>query len=334
MQKKGKIPNYICVFLIIVFMFLMCIFYYRSYDVQKLNIFFDFCSEKVSDLTGILLAAILGGIIGELILKKKVLIWVINILLLALIFYSVSGMLKVQSKIYEEKEQSSNKDIRDKVTAGNEVYSKIPYIFDDDPFFIKKREEYFGIKKGSLMDDKKIVEYMADTIFRDMTSEGTKKKQIPQSYEKHTQAAELLYDTYVYQRKRDNHKKITYAVKVSKLRRIDILVFAIQERIDADEVYQNSENRRIISLYYKDLGDDYSEQEKALENFEESVKWAMKSFYSSYAQKDYKKMTKICDQLENTVTAMKGLTEVDSERVERIGLCCDAYKLIVEKYLS
>lgn len=81
--------------------------------------------------------------------------------------------------------------------------------------------------------------------------------EIPRLYEDCTQAAELLYQTYMYQRDRDWSKRHTYAIIVSKNCRIDVLVKAKDERVNGDSEYQDYENRRIISIYFKELGDEY-----------------------------------------------------------------------------
>lgn len=330
--------------LFILFAPIIC-FYGVAKCENKLSVFFDFWSNAIFQLVITSLASSVVIAIIKFVAKKRAYSYVIIFAFIIITTFSVSGILKIQS-IHFEKSESSNNNNNSNNNDNNadmhesdnvEKYTKIPYVFEDDPFFTEKKEEYFGIKKGSLTEKDEMVEYMANVIYEDMQSTKIKDKNISELYENYTQAAELLYQTYTYQRDRDWSKKDTYAVVVSKNCRIEILIKAKDERINGDNEYQDCENRRIISIYFKELGDEYIEdnnQEEASEKFKESIKWAMKSLYTAYANKNYKKMKIVYSNLDSSISALEQLDKINSENTADIRMCCDAYKLIINEYLT
>lgn len=313
-------------------------FYYYAKNEKLLSVFFGFWSKVIFQVVISLLADGIIIFLIKCVLKKKVFLAGMITTLVIILLFSISGVLEIKSLHYKKSESVNNySDIADSYKSDNfEKYAKIPYIFEDDPFFTEKREEYFGIKKGSLTEGEEIVKYIAKIIFEDMKNTKIEHTEIPRLYEDCTQAAELLYQTYMYQRDRDWSKRHTYAIIVSKNCRIDVLVKAKDERVNGDSEYQDYENRRIISIYFKELGDEYvqdNNQKKASEMFKESIKWAMKSLYTAYANKKYEKMKTVYNDLDNSLSALEQLDEINNGNISNVRLCCDAYKLIIDEYL-
>lgn len=307
---------------------------------QEIGTYMNYWSEKLFEF---FVVFVIEGIMSFFLTNRKLLkstIWLfIFILVTTLIIICFCALLKVYSEhINNTKTILEGKNItKENDSNYNQIskYTRVIYNFDEDPFFDRK-EEYFGVEKGSLSDDE-ILEQMVKVILTDMEAQECEGTKIPKEYSKCTKEADLQYETYLFQRKRDWNKKDSDAEEdFVKKKRINDLLSAIKKRIRGDEYYKNAENRRIIALYYKDRGDEYAKDEKlqkALEDYEDSAEWAMKSIYTAYINGDYNKMKEAYKCLDNATEALNELKEVGGNK-DNISICRSAYKLLIDEYIK
>lgn len=331
--RKNKIK--ISCFLIFIFcVVLVSCFYNFAKSEHKLGEFFDFWSNAILQYNFALLAE--GGAIVILKYKTKKRLWFLVPLCLSVTIsiLSICGIFEIKAMCLKESENNnySDKEILNK-TDNIEKCAKMPYVFENDKFFENGVEVYVGLKKGSLNEENEIVKHMASVLFEDMKSINGEDNGIPNSYCEHTQMADLLYKTYTYQCTIDLSDKSEKTIKAFNEKRIDNLKNSKDERILGDKEYEDCENRRLISVISKELGDEYERddnQDEASKMFKESIEWAMRSLYTAYTKRNYEKMKTIYSDLDNSVSAYERLDENDGENAR---LCCDAYKLIIDEYL-
>lgn len=344
----GKISLLLAIIAIV----FIVLFYMYAKKSQISSEFFGYWSEFLKNF---LIAIIGGGVFSFVSPFKfgKYAKWFFAILLIcSFIISSLSGILHIKElnakreEVVQENEIEHSKKKEDNPINKNnndseptQKYYAIPYIFEDDPFF-EKKEEYFGVEKGSLSEDE-IIQNMAKCIYESIDLQYLDDSKIPEAYKQHTQAANLQYGTYLFQRKRDwdldGDESNTYYTDYIKRQRIDDLKSVINELITADGEHTNSENRRQIAICYKDLGDEYAHvdnQTEAADCFEECAKWAMKSMHISSRNRNYDDYNITLKQLYNAYEAMISLSAIGESRKDRIKLCYDAYNYVLNTYMS
>lgn len=344
-KKYNKIISFcLCTMIACVFVVL-----FKNY-ANKSNLNSEFYLFWSDFIFGII-TAITGDIIVSILAKAKLGkngIWVFGMLLCATtLCFSIAGLLRVKGlceKNIEENQMTRKENQSNEVVGGsnsdtkqNKIYYVHPYIFEEDPFF-EDKEKYLGAKKSSLPDDE-ILQYMAETIYYSIDITNFDETMIPDAYTQFTEAANLQYDTYLSQRKRDwdLDKENTYYTDYVKQKRIEDLKSVIDELICADGEYINSENRRQIAICYKDLGDEHAHidnQNEAATAFEECAKWAMKSMHVAIKNGNHDEYKNALKQLSNASDAMSGLGTIGEPRKNKLKLCYIAYELILNTYMS
>lgn len=342
-KKYKKIISF-CISAVITLIFVIS---FKDY-ANRYNLnseFYLFWSEFIYAI----MTAIAGDVVASILAKIKFGkngIWIFAMLLCAIaIFFSIAGILRIKGlcvKNIEENQRAVEEKQTDKIiynsdTIQNKTYYASPYIFEEDPFF-ERKEEYFGVKKGSLSEDE-IIQYMAKCVYENIDFQQLDNTEIPDAYSQHTQAANSQYDTYLFQRKRDwdLDKENTYSSNYIKQIRIDDLKSVIDERILADGEYINYENRRQIAICYKDLGDEYAHidnQNEAANAFEECAKWAMKSMHVAIRNSNYDEYRNALKQLSNASDAMSSLNAIGEPRKDRITVCYTVYEFILNVYMN
>ena len=326
-KKLNKIYKCLCLFVISILVIIVTVAMYSLYtwslNINEESTFWEFWSDQ---LTAIIMA-IVAAIISEtfIIIKFKKILPAIIVTIVLILIFEFGCFMSVKA--------SDSK----KPTAVTIEESKPPqyllkqYNFDDDPF-LDQLNEYCGEDK---IAEEETQEKMADIIVKDMQNKKHDiSKEQPDEYVNNVNIAIGRYDTYLYQYNRDKMKKGS-EIPFFKEDRLNDLENAINSRITADQHFENSENRRLVSIYYKDKGDEYSRNsnvKEALECYEKSAIWDMKAFYSAVNEKNSNKINKIMEDYKKVIDGMNALNGVGEGRIIRMNNCYEAYQIVAEYF--
>lgn len=338
-KRNPNLLNRIFVFSLVAAGLFFLLFLIISICLQEISTFWGFLSDAIINVFcgGLVCDAIVAFLVSRRLKGQAGWCMAIGVPIICLLIF-ISGIFEVFS-VYTKEEEVASKGISktqyqggysgyDGTVGTGTIYYIHPYDFEEDPF-LKESQKYIG-DRSELLSAAEMNQKMADIILADMAEYEIKKTTESDAYVTCVLDADLQYITYKYQRDRDWYEEVSdYIVN----QRIVDLQSAIELRIEGDDDYEDAENRRLIAVYYKDLGDEYAKKNdsiNAADCFEESVMWAMKSMYSAYEEGNNFKTKAIYEVLDSAANALNNLAEIGSKRKDVINGCRDVYKVIYE----
>ncbi len=303
----------------------------------EIGIFMEYWSDTITSLV-MLIPAVEGGVIALLASLKKKQVWLAVVSLLTTIFLlQVACALKIGASITRKAETVELKGgmITLKPEISNHIYQKVQYSFEEDPF-IEHLEKYLGVERNDIPENE-MAEKSAKVIIDNIKSTEGSVGNPPELYSGYVAIADFQYETYFDQLERCSDKGDNpLVVNALKSIRLEDLQSALYYRVLADENYEDAENRRLLGVHYKELGDENNgfDDEQAMNCYEEASIWEMKAIYSAAKMNDCKKMKTILEDMEKTCTAAEKLAGKDSKITRKIQYSHTVYQIVVEQWTS
>lgn len=347
LKKNDKKNKLICIVAILIMVIILalyiCSFAYANNHEQK-SAWFKYYSEIITSFPGVVVtlasAVFACSFIKEILIPKilRTISAVVVVVLLAT--YWVGGFMHVISEV-EKPPTSVVIGSGSGALGDNEgKYEIRQYVFDDDPF-VEQVHEYLGIEEGTIQKDElvdKIALVVEEGLANQQASSDTRDEESMNAYAEYLALAEAQYDTYTTQRKRDWNIDTGYVIILIDIR-LEDLGDALDYRINADGIYIDCENRRIIALYFKDEGDEYikksehyHEKEDAIAQteavgeaqkaYEEGAEWCMKALRVAILEEKENKAKEILKVFKKIEEAAK------SDKISNVYL---AYKKVLNK---
>lgn len=275
--------------------------------------------------------------------KKKWICFAVELLLFSICFIMVGFVLKTKAiliKYQEETNVSQNIPVAiyqgaNTPNTGQSLVETITYYFETDPYVSSKKiDGYRGVPKGTTQMEGNEIEAAANIIYMDMLVVFSMRTAVSEdefsNYENKTATANDFHEEYKKWYENQPSGSNSEVVQFIRLERISILEQVIDYGIQADDEYGDAENRRMMAVYYIELGDEYQaagDMEMAEYSFEQSAIWGMKALYLAIPETNVTKMKQCLERLEIASERMSGINGSKSDELFR---AVNIYTRVVE----
>lgn len=321
--------------------------------IKHLNDFLDMAGETWQAICFQLIIAtglaIISGVGIEWFSKKKKIEnkkWIyfaIELLFFLICFIMVGFVLKTKAilvKYQEETNVSQNIPVAiyqgaNTPNTGQTLVETITYYFETDPYVSSEKiDAYRGVLKGTTQMEGNEIETAANIIYADMFTVYSMRTAVSEekfrNYEERTKTANAYHEEYKKWYENQPNGSDSEVEQFVRLKRISILDQAIDCGIQADNAYEDAENRRMIAIRYIEQGDEYQaagNMEMAEYCFEQSAIWGMKALYLAIPGTNITKMKQCLERLEIASKRMSGINGSKSDELSRV---VNIYTRVVE----
>lgn len=339
--------------------FIAALTYFLTHYIQQLiiikhlNDFLDMAGETWQVICfQLIIATVLAFISGvgiewfskkKKIEKKKWICFAVELLLFSICFIMVGFVLKTKAilvKYQEETNVSQNIPVAinqgaNMPNTGQTLVETITYYFKDDPYVSSEKiDSYRGVPKGTTRMEGNEIEAAANIIYVDMFVVFSMRTAVSKdkfsNYQNKTAMDNAFHEEYKKWYENQPSGSNSEVVQFIRLERISILEQVIDYGIQADDEYGDAENRRMIAVYYIELGDEYQaagDMEMAEYSFEQSAIWGMKALYLAIPGTNVTKMQYCLERLKIASERMSGINGSKSDELSR---AVNIYTRVVE----
>lgn len=307
-------------------------------NVEKRGVLFDFVAEQMFDIASIIVELTVSVVMGVQVMSgKKKFAYVTGCLAIAFIFYGlIASYFKVYGAIQKDIEQIEAEEIISYPTEDAIViYQLSGYVLEED-IFVEDLELYYVVAENSISQTDR-ARKIADLVKGEVQNVPLESivEHIPKTYENNNLTAAFLYQAYRFRKEEAEKQESATVQAYVQLEHLCIFAKAEVYRVEADKVYESSENRRWIALYNIDKGDEYKNGnsiEDAADCYELAAEWTINAMFLVVVTNKKDIIDKAWEALDEVVSRMESIVySIGEERLSKIKNCNDAYKLIIDE---
>lgn len=246
-----------------------------------------------------------------------------SVFFLALLCFFVS--IKIQADKAEKKEHQLEDYTPPQNPAPKEV--EIYRIDQDLTMHSKPLEDYYA---GEITEKNRLT-VMAEILYNNMEYNKPNGNNSP-LYNYLRETADGRYKSYISQKAYSEEKGDTNEILFED--RINKLEESLDSLKEANKEYESPDNENRLANGYKDMGDEYfgrKNQQEAINAYEMSQEWCMKSIYHAAAIGDFTEMNSSMELFKKLGVEVSKLDEVSEDRVSEIITNIEVYGIFTDK---